>query len=154
MQIVIDIPEDVYTRLFDNGIQDNEIAVDDVCEMARALRLGTPLTKRIEYGTDGNLYEMSITNGKEYECAIKMREATPKELETYRSNRKKIYWLNGNGEKGDELCKTCFHYPEDCKLSSNAICIMCTNPHNSIDHLYYKKKEDSDETIFESNNQR
>lgn len=45
MQIVIDIPEDVYTRLFDNGIQDNEIAVDDVCEMARALRLGKPVTK-------------------------------------------------------------------------------------------------------------
>ena len=43
MQIVIDIPEDVYIRLFDNGIQDNEIAVDDVCEMARALRLGKPL---------------------------------------------------------------------------------------------------------------
>ena len=45
MQIVIDIPEDVYTRLFDNGIQDNEIAIDDVCEMARALRLGTSLPK-------------------------------------------------------------------------------------------------------------
>ena len=45
MQIVIDIPEDVYTRLFDNGIQDNEIAVDDVCEMARAIRKGTPLPK-------------------------------------------------------------------------------------------------------------
>ncbi len=45
MQILIDIDEDVYTRLFDNGIQDNEIAVDDVCEMARALRLGTPLPK-------------------------------------------------------------------------------------------------------------
>ena len=45
MQIVIDIPEDIYTRLFDNGIQDNEIAVDDVCEMARAIRLGTPLDK-------------------------------------------------------------------------------------------------------------
>lgn len=45
MEIVIKIPEDVYTRLFDNGIQDNEIAVDDVCEMARALRLGKPLPK-------------------------------------------------------------------------------------------------------------
>ena len=43
IEIVIKIPKDVYTRLFDNGIQDNEIAVDDVCEMARALRLGTPL---------------------------------------------------------------------------------------------------------------
>ena len=45
MQIVIDISKDIYTRLFDNGIQDNEIAVDDVCEMARAIRLGTPLPK-------------------------------------------------------------------------------------------------------------
>lgn len=45
MEIVIDIDENVFTRLFDNGIQDNEIAVDDVCEMARALRLGTPLPK-------------------------------------------------------------------------------------------------------------
>ena len=45
MKLIVDIPEDVYTRLFDNGIQDNEIAVDDICEMARALRLGTPLPK-------------------------------------------------------------------------------------------------------------
>ena len=45
MKLVIKIPEDVYTRLFDNGIQDNEISVDDVCEMARALRLGTPIPK-------------------------------------------------------------------------------------------------------------
>ena len=47
MKIAIDIPEDVYTRLFDNGIQDNEISVDDVCEMARAIRLGTPLTSDV-----------------------------------------------------------------------------------------------------------
>ena len=45
MQIVINISEHVYTRLFDNGIQDNEIATDDICEMARSLRLGTPLPK-------------------------------------------------------------------------------------------------------------
>ena len=50
MKIVIDISEDVYTRLFDNGIQDNEIAVDDVCEMARAIRLGTPLPKAENHG--------------------------------------------------------------------------------------------------------
>lgn len=43
MKLIIDIPEDVYTRLFDNGIQDNKIATDDICEMARALRLGKPL---------------------------------------------------------------------------------------------------------------
>ena len=46
MKLIIDISEDVYTRLFDNGIQDNEIAVDDVCEMARALRLGTLLKEK------------------------------------------------------------------------------------------------------------
>lgn len=45
IELVIKISEDVYTRLFDNGIQDNEIAVDDVCEMARAIRKGTPLPK-------------------------------------------------------------------------------------------------------------
>jgi hypothetical protein len=48
MELVIKIPKDVYTRLFDNGIQDNEIATDDICEMARALRLGTPLEKHDE----------------------------------------------------------------------------------------------------------
>ena len=51
MKLIIDIPEDVYTRLFDNSIHDNEIAVDDVLEMARALRLGIPL--------DSNLSKMS-----------------------------------------------------------------------------------------------
>ena len=45
MKIIVDIDENVFTRLFDNGIQDNEIAVDDICEMARALRMGTPLPK-------------------------------------------------------------------------------------------------------------
>jgi hypothetical protein len=48
VELVIKIPEDVYTRLFDNGIQDNEIAVDDICEMARALRMGTPLEEELE----------------------------------------------------------------------------------------------------------
>ena len=45
IKLVVKIDADVYTRLFDNGIQDNEIATDDICEMARALRLGKPLPK-------------------------------------------------------------------------------------------------------------
>lgn len=60
--IVIKIPEDVYTRLFDNGIQDNEIAVDDVCEIARALRLGKPLPEhhgRLIIEKDGEIHEES-----------------------------------------------------------------------------------------------
>ena len=73
MKIVIDIPEDVYTRLFDNGIQDNEIAVDDVCEMARALRLGTPLPKG-----HGRLIDADKLNRKKKYCFPTERGAFPK----------------------------------------------------------------------------
>lgn len=46
IKLAVKIDADVYTRLFDNGIQDNEIATDDICEMARALRLGKPYEER------------------------------------------------------------------------------------------------------------
>ena len=45
MQIVIDIDENVFTRLFDNGIEDYEIAKDDLCAIAKTIRKGTPLPK-------------------------------------------------------------------------------------------------------------
>lgn len=45
IELIVKIDANVYTRLFDNGIQDNEIATDDICEMARSLRCGTPLPK-------------------------------------------------------------------------------------------------------------
>lgn len=48
MQIVIDIDENVFTRLFDNGVEDNEIAVNDVCEMAKAIRNGIPLDEVLD----------------------------------------------------------------------------------------------------------
>ena len=41
MQIVIDIDDDLYTRLFDNGV-DN---YDDAVDMAKAIRKGTSLPK-------------------------------------------------------------------------------------------------------------
>ena len=41
MQVVIDIDENLYTRLFDNGV-DN---YDDAVDMAKAIRKGTPLPK-------------------------------------------------------------------------------------------------------------
>jgi len=59
MRLIIDIPEDVYTRLFDNGIQDNEIAVDDICEMARSLRLGTPIP---DNATNGEVVKFIFKN--------------------------------------------------------------------------------------------
>lgn len=48
MQIVIDIDENVFTRLFDNGIQDNEIAIDDICEMAKSIRNGMSISEFLE----------------------------------------------------------------------------------------------------------
>lgn len=41
MKIVIDIDDNLYTRLFDNGV-DN---CDDAVDMAKAIRKGTPLLK-------------------------------------------------------------------------------------------------------------
>ena len=41
MKIVIDIDDNLYTRLFDNGV-DN---YDDAVDMAKAIRKGTPFPK-------------------------------------------------------------------------------------------------------------
>ena len=46
IKLIVKIDANVYKRLFNNainGIQDNEIAADDICEMARALSCGKPL---------------------------------------------------------------------------------------------------------------
>ena len=46
MKLLIDIDDNLYTRLFDNGV-DN---YDDAADMAKAIRTGTPLQKgRWEY---------------------------------------------------------------------------------------------------------
>ena len=66
MEIVIDIDENVYTRLFDNGIQDNEIAIDDICEMARALRRGKSLPK----GHGDLIDRKDLTPDADYEDGI------------------------------------------------------------------------------------
>lgn len=45
MEIVIDIDENVFTRLFDNGIEDYAIVNDDLFAIAKSIRKGTPLPK-------------------------------------------------------------------------------------------------------------
>jgi hypothetical protein len=45
MQIVIDIDENVFTRLFDNGVEDYAIVNDDLFAIAKSIRKGTPLPK-------------------------------------------------------------------------------------------------------------
>ena len=45
MKIVIDIDENTYTRLFDNGIEDYAIVTDDLFAIAKAIRKGTLFSK-------------------------------------------------------------------------------------------------------------
>jgi len=45
MKLIIDIDENVFTRLFDNGIEDYAIVNDDLFKIAKAIRKGTPLPK-------------------------------------------------------------------------------------------------------------
>ena len=52
MRIVIDIDDNLYTRLFDNGV-DN---YDDAVDMAKAIRKGTSLPKGCGRLIDANAY--------------------------------------------------------------------------------------------------
>ena len=45
MKILIDIDENVFTRLFDNGTEDYAIVNDDLFAIAKSIRNGTPLPK-------------------------------------------------------------------------------------------------------------
>ena len=44
MKLVIDLDENVYTRLFDNGLEDYAIVTDDLFAIAKSIRNATPLT--------------------------------------------------------------------------------------------------------------
>ena len=57
MKIVIDIDENLYTRLFDNGV-DN---YDDAVDMAKAIRKGTPLKP---LGEEMRIAQKAITDEK------------------------------------------------------------------------------------------
>lgn len=59
MKLVIDIDENLYTRLFDNGV-DN---YDDAVDMAKAIRKGTPLPKN-----HGRIIDESQIKSCEYNC--------------------------------------------------------------------------------------
>ena len=48
MQIVIDIDENVFTRLFNNGIEDYAIVNDDLFAIAKSIRKGVPISKFLE----------------------------------------------------------------------------------------------------------
>ena len=44
MKLIIDLDENVYTRLFDNGLEDYTIVTDDLFAIAKSIRNATPLT--------------------------------------------------------------------------------------------------------------
>lgn len=56
IKVVIDIDEDVFTRLFDNGTEDYAIVNDDLFAIAKAIRNGKPLSKH--HGRLGDLDEL------------------------------------------------------------------------------------------------
>lgn len=60
MQIAIDIDDNLYTRLFDTGV-DN---YDDAVDMAKAIRNGTPLPKGHWVTEDGNKKLKSLNKAK------------------------------------------------------------------------------------------
>ena len=93
MKLMINIDENVYTRLFDNRIQDNEIATDDICEMARALRLGTPIP---DNATNGEIIMAMFPNVNVYEHN---GGATYSVNNEYNFN---VTWWNAPYQKGDK----------------------------------------------------
>lgn len=56
MEIVIKIDDELYTRLFDNGV-DN---YDDAVDMAKAIRKGTPLPKGHGDLKDADIYKTEV----------------------------------------------------------------------------------------------
>ena len=64
MNLVIAIDENVFTRLFDNGIEDYEIANDDLCAIAKSIRTGIPFEKiRAEIEQTTSRYTISRERG-------------------------------------------------------------------------------------------
>ena len=63
MRIVIDIDDNLYTRLFDNGV-DN---YDDAVDMAKAIRKGIPLPKGHGRLIDADALKMDIRSNYGYE---------------------------------------------------------------------------------------
>ena len=72
MKIVIDIDDNLYTRLFDNGINN----YNDTADMAKAIRKGTPLQKGHGKLIDSNvLWDAFQDLGQDFYEAFDFAEA-------------------------------------------------------------------------------
>jgi len=53
MKLMIDIDEDIYTRLYDNGSEDAfDVNEDDLCKILTSVRKGVPFNLLIDAGLD------------------------------------------------------------------------------------------------------
>ena len=71
MKLIIDIDENVYTRLFDNGTDFYD--TDDILAMVKAIRKGTPIPKG-----HGRIIDADKLNRKKKYCFQIERGAFPK----------------------------------------------------------------------------
>jgi len=95
MQLVIDIDENVFTRLFDNGMEDYEITNDDLCAIAKAIRKGIPIPKG---------------HGRKFESIVV--EYPPAESCTYPEYRGKPYFSIKYKENGEHIIGFGTYKPE------------------------------------------
>ena len=75
MQIIIDIDENVFTRLFDNGTEDYAIVNDDLFAIAKSIRKGTPLPKGHGRLIDADAYKEAWFNSRQFEPMLLLDEA-------------------------------------------------------------------------------
>lgn len=61
MKLVIDIDENVFTRLFDNGTEDYAIVNDDLFKIAKSIRNGKPLPSN---PTNGDMIKALFPDAK------------------------------------------------------------------------------------------
>lgn len=69
MKYIVDIDEEIvesvkYGNVYIAGTRSNGKTI--LCKITDAIANATPLTDRLEYGTDGEVYKMSISNGSEF----------------------------------------------------------------------------------------
>ena len=89
MQIVIDIDDDLYTRLFDNGV-DN---YDDAEDMATAIRKGTPLPKghgRL-IDADDLIQELSVVSSRPIKSQLYILREAPTIIEADKAESEDKY---------------------------------------------------------------
>ena len=68
MKIIIDIDENVFTRLFGNGVEDYAIVNDDLFSIAKSIRLCTPLIKVINQIEDEKDFAYADFERYKVEC--------------------------------------------------------------------------------------